>query len=219
MTGENGAAGTEDGSAKTYLAKVYDLHTQEDVNSHYSDWAPTYDNELVGNGYRSPQRCAEALAQFVTLDAPVLDVGCGTGLSGSAMSAVGFTNLTGQDINAEMVEVARDLGIYQELRVVDADDPFPFEPGTYAAMAAVGVIGAGAAPVSLLTETLAALAPGGHLVFSFNDHVLEDSSYMAVLDRALDDGVAEQVFCEYGPHIEKLDSGSNVYVLRRLEQD
>ena len=198
-----------------FLAKVYDLHSQEEVDSYYSEWAPSYDRELIDNGYRSPQRCAEALALFVPLDRPVLDVGCGTGLSGKAMNGVGFTDLSGQDVNAEMVEVAGGLGVYRELRMVDVEDPFPFDPGTYDAMAAVGVIGAGAAPVSLLTEILSALAPGGHLVFSFNDHVLEDPAYTVVLDQALEAGVAEQVFCEYGPHIEKLGSGSNVYVLRR----
>ena len=201
--------------AEDFLDRVYDLASQKETDSFYSDWAPSYDNELTANGYRSPQRCAEALALFVPLDRPILDIGCGTGLSGLALSAVGFSDVSGQDVNPEMVDVARDLNLFRELRVVDVNNAFPFEPGTYDALAAVGVIGAGAAPASLLTEALGALAVGGYLVFSFNDHVLDDPAYTGVLDRELDSGVAEQVFCEHGPHIEKLGSGSNVYVLRR----
>ncbi len=199
-----------------FLSNVYDLDSQEKTDAYYSKWAPTYDRELIDNGYRSPQRCAEALAQFVGPDQPILDIGCGTGLSGRALAAVGFTNVSGQDVNAEMVEVARAADIYRELRVVDPANSFPFDVGTYDAMAAVGVIGAGAAPASVLPESLSRLAPGGHLVFSFNDHVIEDSEYADVLAEQLDSGVAESVFCEYGPHIEALGSGANVYVLRRL---
>ena len=198
-----------------FLPRVYELDSQEATDAFYSDWAPTYDRELTENGYRSPQRCAEALAQFVAFDAPVLDVGCGTGLSGQAPAATGFRNLSGQDVNAEMVDVARSLGLYQSLSVVDVTEPFPFESGSYAAMAAVGVIGAGAAPVSLLHDALGALAPGSHIVFSFNDHVLEDPEYTGVLQQILESGAASQVFCEYGPHIENLGSGANVYVLQR----
>ena len=198
-----------------FLERVYDLASQEETDAFYSEWAATYDQELTANGYRTPGRCAEALAQFVPLDRPILDIGCGTGLSGSALHAAGFIDVSGQDVNGEMVQVARRLDVYRELRVVTVDDPFPFEPGTYDALAAVGVIGAGAAPPSLLTEALGALAPGGHLVFSFNDHVLDDPAYLGVLSQSLSSGTAEQLFCEHGPHIEKLGSGSNVYVLRR----
>jgi predicted TPR repeat methyltransferase len=201
--------------ADDFLERVYDLSSQQETDAFYSQWAPTYDHELSANGYRTPQRCAEALARFVPLDRPILDIGCGTGLSGRALSDAGFTDVSGQDVNAEMVKIATGLDLYQELRVVDVEHPFPFEPGTYDALAAVGVIGAGAAPPSLLTESVAALAPGGHLVFSFNDHVLDDPSYLGVLDTALSTGAAEQLFCGHGPHIEKLGSGSNVYVLRR----
>lgn len=201
--------------AEDFLDRVYDLGSQEETDAFYSDWAPTYDQELTANGYRTPQRCAEALAQFVAQDRPVLDIGCGTGLSGRALSAAGFTNVSGQDVNAEMVEIARRLSLYQELRVVDVTRPFPFDPGTFDALAGVGVIGIGAAPPSLLIEAVEALAVGGHLVFSFNDHVLDDPDYMGVLASTLSSGAAEQLYCEHGPHIEKLGSGSNVYVLRR----
>jgi predicted TPR repeat methyltransferase len=201
--------------AEDFLGRVYDLASQHETDSFYSKWASSYDHELTTNGYRSPQRCAEALATFVPLDRPILDIGCGTGLSGVALSAAGFSDISGQDVNPEMVHIARTLDLYRELRVVEPNNAFPFDPGTYYALAAVGVIGVGAAPASLLTEALRALAVGGYLVFSFNDHVLEDPNYMGVLDSELTAGVAEQVFCEHGPHIEKLGSGSNVYVLRR----
>ena len=202
----------EDGE---FLRQVYDLVTQDDTDAYYSRWAASYDEELTRQGYRTPKRCSDALRRFVAPDAPVLDVGCGTGLSGRALADAGFTNLTGSDVNAEMLAMAEKAGIYRDSWVTDVDNPFPFSPGTYAAIAAVGVIGVGAAPASLLTRALDALATGGHLVFSYNDHALEVAEYPQVLDDAITTGVAEQVFAERGPHIEGLGSLSTVYVLRR----
>lgn len=201
--------------AEDYLRRVYDLETQEETDAYYSAWAATYDEELTRNGYRTPRRCGDALAQFVALDAPVLDVGCGTGLSGVGLAAAGFTNISGQDINPDMLEVAENTGVYRETRLADLARPFPFPPGTYAALAAVGVIGVGAAPASLLDESLDALAPGGHLVFSYNDHALELAEYTDAVADAIADGRAEQVFCQHGPHFDALGTGGNVYVLRR----
>lgn len=201
--------------ADEFLKRVYDLQSQEQTDAYYTAWAATYDDEVTGQGYRTPWRCAEALASFVPNDAPVLDIGCGTGISGAALAAAGFTNLSGQDVNAEMLDRARDRGIYRETWVADTATPFPFAPGAYAAFAAIGVIGIGAAPVSLLSEALSALAPGGHIVFSYNDHALKVPEFPQAVEDAVTSGVAEQVFSEYGTHFEGLGSSSNVYVLRR----
>jgi predicted TPR repeat methyltransferase len=204
------------GDPGDFLQQVYDLTTQDDTDAYYSRWAASYDEELTRQGYRTPRRCADALRGFVAFDAPVLDIGCGTGLSGRAFADVGFTDLTGTDVNAEMLAIAETAQVYRHTRVTDVDDPFPFVPGTYAAIAAVGVIGVGAAPAPLLPRTLAALAPGGHLVFSYNDHALEVAEYRHALDQSITTGVAEQVFAERGPHIEGLGSSATVYVLRRI---
>jgi len=200
---------------KDYLRAVYDLETQADTDEYYTAWAATYDEELERNGYRSPQRCAEALARFATFDIAVLDVGCGTGLSGQAFANAGFHDLSGQDVNAEMLERARQRDLYRELWVTDLDNPFPFDAGTYGVLAAVGVIGPGAGPASLVGEAVGALSPGGYLVFSYNDLALATAEYRDALDEVVANGTVEQVFAEHGPHIEALGSSSTVYVLQR----
>jgi predicted TPR repeat methyltransferase len=202
--------------AEEFLRGVYDLDSQDATNDYYTAWAATYDEELTRQGYRSPQRCAEALARFVEPDAPILDVGCGTGLSGVALRTAGFSDVSGQEINDEMLALAIEAGVYRTTWIADPADPFPFEAGTFAALAAIGVIGIGAAPASLLTESLHALAPGGHLVFSYNDHALEHPEFSGALEDAITAGLGELVHSEHGPHFEGLGSSSTVYVLRRL---
>lgn len=200
--------------ADDYLQQVYALETQKDTDEYYSAWAATYDEELTRQGYRAPQRCAEALAQFADPSAPILDLGCGTGLSGIALAAAGFTNVSGTDINADMLAVAQQGQIYREAWVTDLEAPFPFAPGAYAAMAAIGVIGVGAGPASMLGDALAALAPGGHMVFSYNDHAMELPEFTDALAEALAT-TASQVFSERGPHFDGLGSKSTVFVLQR----
>ena len=198
-----------------YLRNVYDLATQADTDAYYTQWAASYDDELTRQGYQTPRRCAEALRRFGSPDAAVLDIGCGTGLSGAALAAAGFTDLAGTDVNTEMLNVARAAGIYRHTWVTDIDDPFPFARGTYDAISAVGVIGIGAAPASLLRLSLEALATGGRMVFSYNDHALEVPEFTDALTDVISSGLAEPEFTEHGTHLEGLGSMSTVFVLRR----
>ena len=198
-----------------YLRNVYDLATQADTDAYYTQWAASYDDELTRQGYQTPRRCAEALRRFGSPDAAVLDIGCGTGLSGAALAAAGFTDLAGTDVNTEMLNVARAAGIYRHTWVTDIDDPFPFARGTYDAISAVGVIGIGAAPASLLRLSLEALATGGRMVFSYNDHALEVPEFTDALTDVISSGLAKQEFAEHSAHIAGLGSMSTVFVLRR----
>ena len=77
---------------KEFFSSAYKIRKQEDIDRLYTDWAETYDDELRVMGYRSPIRCASALAKFVPLETPVLDFGCGTGLSGEALKNVGLSS-------------------------------------------------------------------------------------------------------------------------------
>jgi predicted TPR repeat methyltransferase len=217
MSGTDGDAfsgGDTNGNVE-YLRNVYDLATQADTDAYYTQWAASYDDELTRQGYQTPQRCADALQRFVAADAAVLDIGCGTGLSGAALASAGLTDLVGTDVNTEMLDIARASGVYRHTWVTDLDDPFPFAQGAYDAIAAVGVIGVGAAPASLLRLALEALATDGRMVFSYNDLALELPEFTDALTDVVSSGLAEQEFAEHGTHIEGLGSMSTVFVLRR----
>ena len=74
-----------------FLNQTYRLETQEETLAHYEAWAETYDEEITENDYAQPKRCATALAQYSTSkEVDVLDIGCGSGLSGLALSDSGF---------------------------------------------------------------------------------------------------------------------------------
>lgn len=196
-----------------FLDKVYDARDAASTRTLYNDWSATYEAEVGENGYATPGRCAAALAEHVSAkDTPILDFGCGTGLSGLALTLAGFTVVDGVDLSADMLKVADEKNVYRTLATIEADDPIP--PG-YAIYAAIGVIGAGAAPISVLHAILHALPKGGHFVFSFNDHALEDPTNEAAIAEWTDCGAARLLFKDYGDHLPGIGLKSNVYILEK----
>ncbi len=200
----------------TYLDKIYSADSA-DLRPFYAQWAQSYDQEVGENGYVTPLRIAEALARHVKdLSIPILDYGCGTGVSGQAFQKVGFLTIDGVDISAEMLEVAAQKKIYRRLEVFAPESGPNVKLGAYQIIAAVGVIGAGAAPLAVLTKIMALLAPKGLFVFSFNDHTLEDPAYDGLVEDYVNQGQAALHLKEYGDHLPKQKINSNIYILEKL---
>lgn len=202
---------------KKFLDSVYALKTVDDTRHLYDDWSATYDDEVGGKGYATPARIAQALGKFL-LDPTVsiLDFGCGTGMSGAAMKAKGFTKIDGCDLSTEMLAQAQQKSAYRKLWQSDPDAPFAVQPGDYQAITAVGVVSVGAAPPETMDTLIAALAPGGLLAFSFNDHTFEDPRFEARVNGYLKEGTCRQLFREDGEHLPGIGLRSTVFVLERL---
>ena len=202
--------------AKSYLNDVYDGGTN-DSRELYASWASTYDNEVQKNGYVTPERVAKALKDIVTNQSEViLDYGCGTGLSGSALQAVGFTNIDGLDVSQEMVSLAEKKSIYKKLTVFDPSTKIPVHADQYKIITAIGVIGAGAAPLEVFDNLFSLLPPSGLFVFSFNDHTLSDPNYEGKVNQCLSSGQAIILHKSYGNHLPKANLKSNIYILKKL---
>jgi SAM-dependent methyltransferase len=112
--------------------------------------------------YRAPGIMAECLKPWLSAGARILDVGCGTGLSGQDLIRAGH-QVSGIDLSAAMAEKARLRG-YREVRVGDATDiewPEPFE-----CVLCVGLVGDWIPASQLLPRLSRALLPGGILALT-----------------------------------------------------
>jgi predicted TPR repeat methyltransferase len=199
-----------------FLNKAYGARDAASTRKLYDDWAASYEAEVAENGYATPGRCAAALASHMKdLSSPILDFGCGTGLSGLALKAAGFETVDGVDLSAEMLAQADEKGIYRKTSVIEAGAPLRHTPGDYVAIAAIGVIGAGAAPIAVFHTLMNGLAKGGKLVLSFNDHALEDPSHEGAISEWTDCGAAHLLFSEYGDHLPGIGLKSRVYVVEK----
>lgn len=198
---------------ESYLDKAYSARDAEHVQVLYDEWATSYEAELTAGGYATPARGARALAEFVEdKSTPLLDFGCGTGLTGLALKSAGFEVIDGVDLSAQMLAQAAQKKIYRTLSQIEADAT---PQGRYALITAIGVIGAGAAPISTLDVLMHALPRDGKLVFSFNDHTLAEPSNIGRLNEWLDCGAARLLFSEHGDHIPAKNMQATVYVVQK----
>jgi predicted TPR repeat methyltransferase len=201
---------------KNFLDRAYDIPEGGDSRDLYADWADTYETDLIENGYATPTRVARAMSRFAPDPAlPLLDYGCGTGLSGQALAQEGFTAVDGIDVTPEMLEIARARGLYRTTILANPDAPPPVTTGSYPMIVAVGVIGIGAAPLSLFDDLMHLLPTGGLFAVSFNDHTLKNPEFEAKVNEWVDSAAARLLFRENGPHIPGKDVNSSVYILEK----
>ena len=199
-----------------FLKDTYNLDSAIETQEHYQKWAASYDDEVGEQGYITPDRVAMALKCCVPDgQIPILDYGCGTGLSGVALYKAGFRVIDGMDPTPCMLEKAADKNVYGNLVIFDISDPEPVGKGSYSVITAIGVIGSGAAPPQTFDLLMNALPSHGYLAFSFNDYALADPAYTTRLSHWLDMGNARILFREYGPHLPGMDIKSNVYVVEK----
>lgn len=96
---------------QAYISTLFDQH------------AEVFDRILVDDlGYDVPKLTANLLqANGLNKFENLLDLGCGTGLMGVALSSTA-ENMTGVDLSENMIEIAFDRDIYNALYVADVED-------------------------------------------------------------------------------------------------
>jgi SAM-dependent methyltransferase len=168
------------------LDQVYAARSPEELAAAYAAWSAAYDRETIGAGYCLPFVIAAWVARHVPRGAgPLLDAGCGTGLSGPYLKALGYAEVDGVDMSAEMLALAKSRDAYRELRQAALGGPLPWPDGFFAAFFATGVFTAGHAPPDSLDELVRVTRPGGHAIFTVRDVVLaEFEAKMGALEAA-----------------------------------
>lgn len=87
----------------------------------FNELAPGFDHHLSQLGYGVPAMLRTLLAEIVPPDfrfANAIDLGCGTGMSGNEFRDCA-ARLSGVDLSANMLDLARGKGIYDALRKDD----------------------------------------------------------------------------------------------------
>jgi predicted TPR repeat methyltransferase len=141
----------------------------------YDRYADQYDQHVAGAlKYRTPELLGDAIGRCVQASGlDILDLGCGTGLVGPRLRAPART-LTGVDLSANMLEVARRREIYDNLVCNELVDFLRTRPGEIDLAVAADVF----VYIGDLSEVFAAvrsrLRPGGFFGFSVEAGGAED---------------------------------------------
>ena len=162
------------------LKLVYAARTPEELSAAYADWAATYDRDTFRDGYHLPFSIAAWVARHVAVDAgPILDAGCGSGMSGPVLSALGYRDFEGLDFSADMLRLAATRGAYSKLTQAELGKALPWPDGHFSAFFSTGVFTEGHAPASSLDELVRITRAGGHAIFTVRDAVLEKGGFRA----------------------------------------
>lgn len=166
------------------LDQVYAARTEAELAAAYAAWSNGYDRETAALGYALPFVITAWVARHVATDAgPILDAGCGTGLSGPYLAVLGFDAIDGVDMAEEMLALARSRGCYRALRRATLGETLPWPDDTFAAFLSTGVFTEGHAPASSLDELVRITRPGGHAIFTVRDSVLDTGGFRTAFDR------------------------------------
>ncbi len=164
------------------------LHLDGDpdhVKQFYEDWAKTYNIDTTGSEYTGPAIAANLLQQHLTnKNSELLDAGCGTGLVGVELQALGYSNLDGFDLSDSMVELAAATGAYRQ--VLGSIDMMraaeSYAAASYDAILSVGVFTLGHVPPEALQVLLKLTRAGGLLVISTRTHYYDQTNFQQVVD-------------------------------------
>ncbi|SMH57906.1 class I SAM-dependent DNA methyltransferase [Mesorhizobium australicum] len=166
--------------ASDALNQVYAAKSEAELAVAYAAWSNGYDRETAALGYCLPFVIAAWVARHVPVEAgPLLDAGCGSGLSGPYLAALGYQDIDGLDMSSEMLALARGRGVYRNLVEAALGARLPLADGAYAAVLSTGVFTEGHAPASSLDDMARIVRPGGALIFTVRDSVLDKGGFRA----------------------------------------
>lgn len=159
-------------------SKQPDRASQAYVRDTFDAYADHFDQSLMEDlAYRAPEVVADIVRQGLTgvaapdaPDAPhaldVLDLGCGTGLSGAPLRAIAG-RLDGVDLSSRMLAQAKNRGIYDRLTRGDIIEVMDRRPGRYDLLLAVDALNYFGDLDDVFRAAAVALRPGGRLAATF----------------------------------------------------
>ncbi|WP_245413719.1 class I SAM-dependent DNA methyltransferase [Fulvimarina endophytica] len=163
------------------------------VSTLFDQHAETFDDILVRQlHYRVPEMVGAVLRRDGRRYANVLDLGCGTGLTGAEIEDL-VDHLTGVDLSEEMVRVSDERAVYDRLFVAEAVDFLRrHEPGTvFDLIVATDVVPYLGALEPFLSGLYDRLEGGGRAIFStetMSDEALAGRPYAVGRDQRFHHG-------------------------------
>ncbi len=186
-----------------FLADAYGLDDTQDAIHFYRKWAKEYDANMASLDYLSPVGIVHLLSQYLTVSYPnVLDVGCGTGLTGETLQNEIECNIDGIDVSGEMIEVARRKNIYRNLVVGDLNQPLQFDDDQYDAAISSGTFTHGHVGPQPIEEIIRVLKPGGLFACTVHFDLWHARGFDVTFAKLLSDNQIATLSLEEGQYFE-----------------
>lgn len=160
------------------LQSAYAAKDGQEAAELYDSWAEDYERRVSSWGYITPAVVAWFLGRYVAPeDGTLLDAGAGTGLMGLVLAPLGYRDLIGIDVSRDMLEYAREKGVYRELRQMELGGRLDLPSDAFAAVVAAGVFAAGHAPPESFEDLIRVTKRGGYVIFSVRTDVYLEGGF------------------------------------------
>jgi predicted TPR repeat methyltransferase len=161
------------------LQRAFDIKDQTECKEVYKDWAKTYDATMVGElHYSAPKSIAKAMDKCLnSKKSLILDLGCGTGLVGEALSELDYHLVDGVDFSEEMLEIAKKRGVYQNLRLADLTQPTSIPSAHYEGAICAGLFTHGHLGAGCIDEIFRTIKAGGVFAAAIREQVWNEMGF------------------------------------------
>ena len=174
-------------------ANIYQLKDCADAQALYQGWAATYDHDLLDRmAWKGHHAEAEMMANCsISLDAVILDVGCGAGLCGQVLYEKGFVKIIGLDFTKAMLTLAAIKSVYQSLMMADATKQLPLGDACFDTVCSSGLFPHGPVLPQHIELMLRPLKLNGIAIHAINGLAFDKLDYGRTLSRLTNDRVIE----------------------------
>ncbi len=191
------------------------VYTGENVKDAYDVWSETYDRDFH-RYYKGPEKVAELV--LPEYGETVLDIGCGTGEVGKALSRKGGFIVDGIDISTGMLSKAHEKSVYKNLTLSSFSD-FGIDR-KYDICTAAGCFTTGHIKAELLRKVPFHLSVGGYFIVTFIDAYWE-SEGNAIIEDMLRKKVWETILHERYLVVSQIEGRPGeidgaVYIFRKI---
>jgi len=145
--------------------------SDEFITTIFDSFADSFDQKLESLSYRAPQLVADTVAALQgqpSKNIALLDAGCGTGLCGPLVAPYA-SRLTGVDLSARMLAMAKTRRIYDELVTGELGAYLDAHPKTFDLVVSADTLVYFGELDNVLASTAKALLPGGLFVFTVEE--------------------------------------------------
>ena len=147
-------------------------------------------------------------------DGEILDAGCGTGLVGIELAALGAETIDGVDLSPGMLTRAKATGAYRRLAPADLSRPLPAPADSYDVVVCVGTLTHGHVGPHAFGEFVRLTRPGGTIVATVLDDIWDAGGYRAEVDRLEQMAMVEVVSTDLVDYRRSADVHARMVALR-----
>ena len=166
-----------------------------EVEKYYNTWAADYDKNIRDYGYDAPEQTAQMLQKYNKLGGTICDAGCGSGLTGEALSQAGFKSIVGFDLTPDFAKVAMEKNVYETVDLINMHErPFKYEDNQFAGTICIGTLTYIDDVPPVLREFARITKPGGMVIFTHRTDMIDDPKFLKDLKSIETDNVWEEVF-------------------------